>query len=212
MARVLPGLIRVPRLQAAPSSQLYAQRGPFPDSLDLHVKGTKARGGSFELCVGTHHGELGVDAPIVRGAVDTVGLRATRASVPELHMTTTMPAKLVRIAYRLHRDPRGRVPRGLALDLPLAPDDLAIVRMESGGGSVTIRPAGPVQPMDVLLEAAERGVQQVRLRGLAPAAAGEALRVWPRDWAALGSGIVVERLTSLDGAVLQRQLVFGQPP
>lgn len=213
VARVLPGLIRVPRLQAAPSSQLFAQRGPFPDTLDLHVKGTKARGGRFELCAGTHHGEIGVDAPIERGAVDTVGLRGARESVPDLHMTTTMPAKLVRVAYRLHRDPRGRPPRGLSLDLPLAPDDLAIVRMESGGGSVSIRPAGPVQPLDVLLEVAGAGeVQRVRLRGLLLGAAGEALRIWPRDWAALGSGVVVERLSSLDGAVLQRQLVFGQPP
>jgi hypothetical protein len=211
VARVLPGLIRVPRIQAAPSSQLYAQRGPFPDALDLHVKGTKARGGRFDLCVGTYHGEISVAAPIYRGAVDTVGLRAARVSVPELHLATTMPSKLVRVAYRLHRDPRGRPPRGLALDLPLAPDDLAIVRMDSQGGSVSIRPAGPVQPMDVLLEAAAHGrVQQVLFRGLQPAAAGEALRLWPRDWAALGSGVVVERLASLDGAVLQRRVVFGQ--
>ncbi len=212
VARVLPGLIRVPRLQAAPSSQLYAQRGPFPAALDLHIKGTKARGGRFDLCVGTYHGEVSVDAPIDRGAVDTVGLRAARVSVPELHLATTMASKLVRVAYRLHRDPRGRPPRGLAFDLPLAPDDLAIVRMDSQGGSVSIRPAGPVRPMDVMLEAVAHGrVQQVLLRGLLPAAAGEAMRLWPRDWAALGSGVVVERLGSLDGAVLQRQVVFGQP-
>jgi hypothetical protein len=213
VARVLPGLVRVPRLQASPASQLYAQRGPLPGSLDLHIKGAKARGGRFEICVGTYHGELVVDAPIDRGAVDTVGLRAANVFVPELHMTTTMPAKLVRVAYRLHRDPRGRPPRGLAFDLPLAPDDLAIVRMDSGGGSVSIRPAGPVRPLDLLLEAQEGGqVQQVRLPGLVVGAPGETLRVWPRDWAALGSGIVVERLSSPDGAVLQRQLVFGQAP
>jgi hypothetical protein len=212
VARGLPGMIRVPRLEASPSSQLYAQRGPLPDRLDLYVKGTKARGGRFALCVGTQHAEVRVDAAIDRGAVDTVALHALRAA-PHLHLSTTMPHKLARVACRIHRDPHGRVSRGIALAVPLLPDDRTSIRMDAPGGAVGIRPAGPPQPIDVTLEAvASDGPQQVVLRGLTIASAGEALRIRPRDWSALGGEIVVERLDGLDGAVRARLVTRGQAP
>jgi hypothetical protein len=212
-AHVLPGFIRVPRLQASPSSQVYAQRGPLPDELDLHVKGTKARGGRFTLCVSTQHGEARVEAALDRGALDTVALRAIRTSALHLHLSTTMPAKLASVACRIHRDPRGRPPRGLALALPLAPGEDAIVHADGPGGAVIVRPAGKPQPMDVILEApAGDALRQVVLRGLMLASAGEALRIRPRDWAAPGGAIVVERLAGVDGAVLARHVTRGRPP
>jgi hypothetical protein len=182
-AHAPPGLIRVPRLQASPSSQVYAQRGPLPEDLELHIKGTKARGGRFALCVGTHHGEVRIDAAIDRGALDTVALREIRTSALHLHLSTTMPGKLASVACRIHRDPRGHVPRGMALDVPLARGDAAIVRADGPGGAMVVRPAGPPRPMDVIL-----------------------------DWSALGSEIIVERLAGVDGAVLARQVMRGQAP
>lgn len=213
VAHALPGLIRVPRLQGSPSSQVYAQRGLLPEDLDLQVKGTKARGGRFALCVGTHHGEARIEAALDRGALDTVALREIRTSVLHLHLSTTMPGKLASVACRVHRDPRGRVPRGLSLDVPLAPGDAACVRVDGPGGAVIVRPAGPPQPMDVTLDAPEGGeLQRVVLRGLMPAAAGEALCIRPRDWSALGAEIIVERLAGVDGAVLARQVTRGRAP
>lgn len=212
-AHALPGFIRVPRLQASPASQVYAQRGPLPDQLDLHVRGTKARGGRFTLCVGTQHGEVRVEAAIARGALDTVELRAVRTSALHLHLSTTMAAKLASVACRIHRDPRGRPPRGLVLTLPLASGEAAVVHADGPGGAVIVRPAGKPQPMDVILEAPAGGrLQRFVLRGLMPQTAGEALRIRPRDWSAPGGEIVVERLASLDGAVLARHVTRGRTP
>jgi hypothetical protein len=210
-AHVLPGLIRVPRLQAAPSSQVYAQRGPLPEELELQVKGTKARGGRFALCVGTDRGEVCIEAAIQRGALDTVVLHEVGASALHLHLSTTMPGKLARVACLVHRDPRGRVSRGVAFDVLLASGDAAIVRVDGPGGAVVVRPSGSPRPMDVTLAAsAGSELQRVVLRGLALRAAGEALYIRPRDWSALGSEVVVERRAGVDGAVLARQAVRGQ--
>jgi hypothetical protein len=210
-ARALPGLIRVPRLQASPSSQVYAQRGLLPDDFELHVKGTKARGGRFALCVGTHRGEVCIEAPIQRGALDTVALREVRTSALHLHLTTTMPGKLASLDCRVHCDPRGRAPRGVIFDVPLAPGDAATVLVDGPGGAVIVRPSGTPRPMDVTLAASHGSeLQRVVLRGLVPGVAGEALSIRPRDWSALGGEIVIERRAGVDGAVLARQAVRGQ--
>jgi LGFP repeat len=212
-AHAPPGLIRVPRLQASPSSQVYAQHGPLSEDLELHVKGTKARGGRFVLCVGMHRGEVCIEAAIHRGALDTVVLRELRTSAVHLHLSTTMPGKLASVACRVHRDPRGRAPRVVTLEVPLAPGDAASVHVDGPGGAVIVRPSGPPRSMDVLLETPQGGeLQRIVLRGLVPGAAGEALCIRPRDWSALGGEIIVERRAGVDGAVLARQAVRGQAP
>jgi hypothetical protein len=190
---------------------VYAQRGPLPEELELLVKGTKARGGRFALCVATNRGEVCIEAAIQRGALDTVVLREVRTSALDLRLSTTMPGKLASVACRVHRDPCGRTPRGVAFDVPLAPGDAAIVHVDGPGGAVIVRPSGPPRPMDVTLAApGGDALQRIVLRGLAPGAAGEALYIRPRDWSALGGEIVIERRASLDGSVLARQAVRGQ--
>lgn len=212
VAHALPGLIRVPRLESSPSSQIFAQRGLLPEDFELVVKGTKARGGRFALCVGTDRAEVRIESSIVRAALDTFALRAVHASLPSLHLSTTMPDKLVSVAYRVQRDPRGRGPRGVALDLPLAPDAPACVRLDGPGGAVIVQPSGLPQPMDVTLEApAGRSLQRLVLRGLMVTAPGEALCIRPRDWSALGGEIMVERLAGQGGPVLARDLARGHP-
>ncbi len=163
--------------------------------------------------MGTHRGEVCIEAAIDRGALDTVALREVHTSALHLHLSTTMPGKRASVACRVHCDPRGRTPRGVALDVPLASGDAACVRVDGPGGAVIVQPSGAPRPMDVMLEAPEaRTLQRIALRGLVPVAAGEALSIRPRDWSALGGEIIVERLAGAGGAVLERQVVRGQPP
>lgn len=202
----IPGLLRVPRFDAARSSQIYAQRGPLPDRLDLHVRGTRARGGRFGLHLAAPRFDIHIEAPLGRAAIDRIALRGLRSAAPRVTVETSARSQMARVWIRLHRDQHGRPPRALGLDLPLAARSPAVVQVDARGGALRFRPAGPPRPVAVSLEVLAGTERRRAALRLLPAAAGEALRVWPRDWRAPDGDIVIERLEDLDGPITSRQV------
>lgn len=203
----IPGLLRVPRFDAAPSSQLHAQRGPLPDELDLHIRGTRARGGRYVLHLAAPRFDIHIDAPLARAERDRISLRGLRSGAPRVVVETSARCKLAQVWIRVHRDQHGRPPRALGVDLPLAARGAAAVQVDPRGGALCFRPSGPPRPATVTLEVPASGRPHAVLHHVLAMDTGEALRVWPRDWRAPDGDVVIERLGDLDGPVLGRAVI-----
>lgn len=184
--------------------ELYFKRGMFPEALQMDLIGNKK--GRYDQLMATRHGLIHVDSPVASGARDT--LRLERANTPRslLDIKTSEAQKKANIVISNMLDGRGKDQRQYEFALPLAKGDAAHAGMALRGESLIVKAGGKSQKIDIKINNVINGRKAAATVSLTPAA-GEVLRIRPKDFSSLRGEMVVESLSSLDGGVLKRNLV-----
>jgi hypothetical protein len=199
----IQGLARIPVFDVQdPIPELYAQRTPTAKTLDIEVRGKKA--GTYSQLTTTAAATIGVEASIAARAVDTLGFERLRREKPLLEVRTTQPTKDARVVYATAPGERLADRRGFAVSVTVAKDAVARVGIAPRGRSLLLESAGSVKPIDLELRTDVGGATKKAKFQVKPQSVSDVFRFNP-NWDAVGAETVVERLSSFEGAVLDRE-------
>lgn len=210
VAGAIPGFSRIPLFDADPrSGELYAQRGYPTHKFEMTVRGKQTPGGSkrFQYAMRTRRNSLALDSPIAANSNDHISLTGTRSSAPLLETTTEEAAKVGRVTYSVLLDDHGREARAIEADLGMARGATArIGASPRAAAGFVIENAGPMRPLNLTFTTVENNQARRSVLRLGADSANRVLRIRPQDWLSPHNTLVVERLESLDGGVLNRTI------
>lgn len=176
------GIVPVPVLDAESDTPLIlASSDRLNGRIRTDFKG--ARDGQYRMRSLSGPCMVGVDAPIIVGARDSIELTKQSPTTMSVSVSTTQPQKTVDVHLGVALDPAGRPPRSYRIPLGVSAGDSGIVGIEPSGGALLISSGGPDFVGDIEVSAFVDGeVRTGKLRGVAIAGGDSALRIAPVNW------------------------------
>lgn len=202
----IPGLGRLPLFDVSGKApEIYAQKGRFPDGLEMKLKGTKKGVATSYIRSATNAIRLNI--PVSANVKDTVTLAGLQGSRPELKIVSGDKPKVVNIEYSIIKDKTERPKRTYKLSLGAVPGDAAIFRAARTGSGVEIKMPGAVQPLAMTMKTLEAGRIVTSEFSYQPKVPGETIRIRPRDSHGSAAPLILEKLNKIDGLVVERMQI-----
>jgi len=210
VANALPNFQHIPFLDyQGRVPELYAQAGQLPEKLVQQIRGIA--NGSYKRYLRTMLSGVLLDVPLTLNAQDRISSEATNGANPFYSLQTSQTEKVAQVDYYSIIDFQQGDYRRFTTNLQLAAGTEALIGLDADNGSILIKPAGPIRPVNIKYETRLGGqVKQAQLT-YTPPTVGDFISVRPLDWNTPLGQIVVERLTGINGTVLERVLIPAQP-
>jgi hypothetical protein len=210
VANALSNFQRIPfidSLEHAP--ELYTQIGRLPSKLVQQIKG--AANGSYKHYMRNKLSGVQLSVPVSLNAQDQISIDTVSEANPFYRIQTSQSVKVSNIDYFSAIDLQKGDFRRFTVNLQLATGTEALIGMDADNGSILLKPVGPVKPLNIYLETRLSGqVKKARLV-YTPSTTTDVISLRPLDWSMPLGQVVIERLTAVNGTVLERILIPSQP-
>jgi hypothetical protein len=201
----ISGLARIPLLDyQGQAPELYAQRGRLPDNLEFSVRGHNTNSGKYRLGVRTAQNGMVFAGPITSDSRDQIRLSGTRSFRPLLTASSEMETKVINVKYAVYSEIKERNGWSVETELGLAREAQARLSAIPDGLGILIENAGSEQPRRLNFVTLENGRPSHSTLTLAPELSRGTLRMTPEDLVSPHGNLVIERLSSIGGEVLER--------
>jgi hypothetical protein len=214
----IPGLARIPILDyEGRIPELYAQRGRLPNKLELSVSSLKdittstSQNGGFHLGMRLPQNAITLDSPIAPNSHDRIEVTETRSTHPLLTVNTEEATKAAKVKYAVFLDKQGRNGWSLEMDWSLAQGVTARLNAAPDGLNFVVENAGPARPIDLRLVTIENSRPTRSMLTLPVEATQGIIRLKPEDLVSPHGNLVIERLGSFNGSVLERLIERMHP-
>lgn len=206
----IPGMARIPLLDAGPQAvELYAQQGHLARKIEMALKGVK--NGQYKLNLRSATNAVVISLPIADQARDNVRFSELRSTRPLVEAATTEELKVGGFKYAVLLDDRGRDYRSFDVTLQIAKKAATRIGAAKYGPELIIENPGPARPLAIRIATREAGEVKRSVVKVAADMAHGAIRIRPQDAATVHGNLVVERLSSIGGGVLRREVVSAKP-
>lgn len=214
----IPQLARIPFLNyGGQVPELYARRGSLPNDLGLTVQGQAPAGAppdherNLRLGIRTARNTVVVEGPIAESKRDKIELTETYSAHPLLTAATEEEAKAVKVNYAICGNRPGHSGWGIETELGVAREAKARLCAEPNNLGCIIENAGPERPCHLKLVTFENGQPNQSIISLPPEARRGVVRLRPEDLVSPHGNVVVERLSSIGGKVIEQFVERFQP-
>jgi len=211
----IPGLARIPILDyEGHVPELYAQRERLPNKLELSVGSLKDKTTSvspndgFRFGVRLPQNAITLDSPIAPNSHDRLEITETH---PLLAMQTEEAAKAAKVKYAVFFDKQGRNGWSLETDWGLAQGVTARLSAAPDGLNFVVENAGPARPINLRFVTIENNRPTRSTLTLPAEATQGVIRMKPEDLVSPHGNLVIERLGSFNGSVLERLIERMRP-
>lgn len=199
----IPGASRIPLLDfTGQLPELYAFNGKLGKNITLQLNGKK--NGSFKQMLRSLSNAISVESPIALNAVDTIRVADAHTPKPVLSLTSSQQSKTSKISYGVTLDPKGRDYRRFDIDLQVSKGVTSRLTASPRGGSIEIESGGSVKPVKVAVEMVVNNQLKKVSFTHTPSSSNEVIRIRPKDLTSSLNKLVIERLSSLGGTVVNR--------
>ena len=185
--------------------ELYAQRGTFPNRMELKLKGT--RNGDATNLIRSASNAISLNIPTKTTTRDVLTMNGLQSSRPEIRYETNEKNKQIGVNYAVLKDRANRPIRHYQLNLGVTKDEPAMLRAAQAGSGLEIKMSGTIQPIKVIMRHIENAKIVSSKFTYTPKAAGEILRIKPQDALSSASPLTIERMNTFDGKILEKKLI-----
>jgi len=187
---------------------MFAGKGVFPDNIAMTLRGI--RNGNYTKSIQTKNCMLNLKSSISRRAIDKVIVESLRTPQPLVQLNTSQLSKTSELEYMIMMDPKGRDRRKYTISLPQKKNRDVRIRVAKRGGALEIETGGSQQPISVNLEIAVGDtIKKSVVRNIIPSTSDKAVRIRPCYWDSPAGEILIEKLSALDGGVVEKTIVRG---